>query len=75
MWVFLATYFETNGDFESTVKLFPVIHANYQPMTDDRRQTETLLGLRLGLDLGLKLRLGLGLRLRLGLGLRLRLGL
>jgi hypothetical protein len=27
----------------SIVKLFPVIYANYQPMTDDRRQTETLI--------------------------------
>ena len=40
--VFLATYFETNGHFDSNVKLFPVIYANYRPMTDDRRQTETL---------------------------------
>jgi hypothetical protein len=40
--VFLATYFETNGYFDSNVKLFPVIYANYRPMTDDRRQTETL---------------------------------
>ena len=40
--VFLATYFETNGHFDSNVKLFPVIYANYWPMTDDRRQMETL---------------------------------
>jgi hypothetical protein len=40
--VFLATYFETNGHFDSNVKLFPVIYANYRPMTDNRRQTETL---------------------------------
>jgi hypothetical protein len=26
--VFLATYFETNGHFDSNVKLFPVIYAN-----------------------------------------------
>jgi hypothetical protein len=32
--VFLATYFETNGRFDSSVKLFPVIYANYRPMTD-----------------------------------------
>jgi hypothetical protein len=41
--VFLATYFETSGHFDSNVKLLPVIYANYRPMTDDRRQTETLL--------------------------------
>jgi hypothetical protein len=40
--VFLATYFETNGHFDSNVKLFPIIYVNYRPMTDDRRQTETL---------------------------------
>ena len=43
MSVFLATYFETNEHFDSNVKLFPVIYANYRSMTDDRRQTETLL--------------------------------
>ena len=35
MCVFLATYFETNGHFDSNVKLFPVIYANYRSMTDD----------------------------------------
>jgi hypothetical protein len=41
--VFLATYFETSGHFDSNVKLFSVIYTNYRPMTDDRRQTETLI--------------------------------
>ena len=40
--VFLATYFETNCHFDSNVKLFLVIYANYWLMTDDQRQTETL---------------------------------
>jgi hypothetical protein len=32
--VFLATYFEANSHFDSNVKLFPVIYANYRPMTN-----------------------------------------
>jgi hypothetical protein len=32
----------TNDHFASNVKLFPVIYANYRPMADDQRQTETL---------------------------------
>ena len=38
MSVFLATYFETNGHFDSHVKLFPVIYTNYRPMTDAKRK-------------------------------------
>ena len=38
MSVFLATYFETNGHFDSNVKLFPVIYANYRPMTDAKTE-------------------------------------
>ena len=38
MSVFLATYFETNGHFDSNVKLFPVIYANYRTMTDAKRK-------------------------------------
>ena len=34
--VFLATHFETNGHFDSNVKLFPVIY--YRPMSDDKRK-------------------------------------
>ena len=42
MSVFLATYFEKTV----ILKLFPVIYANYRPMTDDRRQTETVHHIR-----------------------------
>jgi hypothetical protein len=38
--------FWKNGHFDSNVKLFPVIYANYRPMTDDRRQTETVHHIR-----------------------------
>ena len=38
-----GTYFETNGHFDSNVKLFPVIYANYRPMTDAKRKPWEIL--------------------------------
>jgi hypothetical protein len=35
-------FYLTGLSVDCNVKLFPVIYANYRPMTDDRRQTETL---------------------------------
>jgi hypothetical protein len=37
--VFLATYFETNGHFDSNIKLFSVTYAYYRPMTDAKRKS------------------------------------